>query len=322
MILRVDARDLIGDVIYTETISPTGDQTISVDRWRNPDPLKTPQAQFRDQYKRVWNTLNSVMYKYCNYIDQKRNINFSTHNPFQFQFINFGWFLIPFAAQADFWASVGRSPSANYPTHSEMVDLGLAGGFQFHGALGDVLLAEFLKTQEATSAGQTSGQDPESGAGRDLECEEFLTGPSQKGNFDQLVVSSNFTSSGFTSSKMKLWRRMLSFMSYRIALGQFLNRLRVMRNVFSEFTGGAFARSGHQSSSLALDLIYTTAGANDGEGLEAAYFNNKNELKDFIAAAMQARAAELGRSSGTLADMFSDEKGESQYMSANNPMAN
>jgi hypothetical protein len=314
-----DMRALIGDVRYDESISPAGVHSITTERWRDPNGIPV-EAQFRAQYKKVWDTLNSVLGKLCNHIDSRRNIDVTAYTPFQWATVNILGFPVPIPTNRnDFWALTDFDP--NYPTHDEMIDLGIAGGFQFQGIVGDVLFAEFVKSQEygSISGNQNpTGQDPASGEGRELSCDEFETGIGRKGEFSRIVVSS---AGNFTFSKLKLWRRMMAFTAYRIALGQFLNRFRVMRSVLAGVTGSAFGAAGYQASTMAMELIFETAGVTSGEGLEDAYFKNKEALKRFVAAAMQARSSDLGRSSGTLADMFKDEEGESQYSSANNPMA-
>lgn len=311
-----DMRALIGDIRYVESVSPAGVHSITTERWRDTSNTNnSPEAQFRQQYKKAWDTLNGVLGKLCRYVDGKKNMDYSQHNPFPW--VSAWGIPIPIPLPTDFWLSVSNT-SSTFPTHDEMIDLGIAGGFQFSGVLGDVLFAEFLKSQDSNSAGNTTGQDPGTGAGKALTCNEFDTANGQKADFNRIVASN---SGSLAFGKLKLWRRMIAFTSYRIALGQFINRFRVMRSVLAGVSGSAFGAAGYQASVMAMELVYETAGVTSGEGLDDAYFKNKEALKRFVAAAMQARSSELGRSSGTLADMFKDEEGESQYSAANNPMA-
>lgn len=294
--LLADARRLTGDVLYTETVSGTGNTRIQIQRQRNANPSDDPTEMYRQTLRLAWNSLNILMGKMCDYVDQKYNIDWNSHDPFPWVALGTG---------GGFWDALQTSGSGSSLTHltqADLIDLSFQ-SFQFRPVGGDLLFAAFLKSQEHKTPASTTTQDPKTGKGRRLDCDELDPMSGQKAQFEKLLES---TSGNFNTKKLKQWRQHFADVSIRIALGQWLGRLRSLKDFLSSTAGGVVGGRSLIVSSLAEQMILETAGVASAEQLELSYRNNREELRATFERIQATYAAELSAGSGTISDMFMD----------------
>ncbi|MBX7145435.1 MAG: hypothetical protein K1X79_13380 [Oligoflexia bacterium] len=294
--LLADARKLSGDVKYVETVAGTGSTLVSIQRERSSNPSDDPSQIFRSIMRTVWNKLNGLMFKMCDYYDGKQNIDPSTHDPFPVNGM---------AGLNDFWGSIDSSALVSWqvPTQSELTAVSFQ-SFTFKAVGADLLMAAFLKTQEQNMPVATNSQNPMTGHGRHLRCRELDASPGKPAEFERLLGSSSFS-----TNKLKEWRQNLAEVTIRVALGQWLGQLRVMLAFVDSVAGGMVGGAELLPSQLAFRMILETAGVESREALEESFRNNRAELRQLFARIESQYAGELARGSGSISQMFDDAKG-------------
>ncbi|MBX7145433.1 MAG: hypothetical protein K1X79_13370 [Oligoflexia bacterium] len=302
--LLADAKRLTGDVVYTETVAGTGNTRIETRRERSNNPADDPAEVYRQILKNVWKKLNGVLWKMCDYLDKKQNVSVTSHDPFPLS-VYFGF------SAADFWSSINGGASGwTAPTQTELADLSFQ-SFLFKAVGADLLFASYLKTQEHVMPAATTNQDPMSGQGRKLDCQQFETASGKPGQFETLLSDSGswFGGYAFSPKKLKEWRQTLAELSIRIALGQWLGQLRAMHSFLLSTAGGMAGGTSLISSQLAERMILETAGVNSPAELEESFHNNRAELRQVFERLQTQYAMELGQGSGTVSEMFKDSQG-------------
>ncbi|MBX7145096.1 MAG: hypothetical protein K1X79_11645 [Oligoflexia bacterium] len=292
--LLADAKRLTGDVVYTES-NQLGSLLKSARRERNTNPADQPPAIYYSMMKKVWESGNKLLKKMCEHYNSYTNKSPSSYDPFS-------WWS-GFGGATDFWDSL-TSPTTQWtaPTKQDLQDLSFQ-SFRFTSIGGDLLFAMFIKSQEFVNPTPSAGQDPSTGGGRSLRCEEFETTSNKPGEFDRLLSNSG---GSFSLSKLKEWRQTLFEVSVRIALGQWLNIFRIMHSFLMGVMPATAAAGSPVSYSLAAQLLFETVGVQDRKGLEEAFKNNRDELRAKFKLIEAGYSAELGRGAGSISEMFED----------------
>ncbi|MBX7143831.1 MAG: hypothetical protein K1X79_05220 [Oligoflexia bacterium] len=291
-----DAKKLLGDVIYTETYEPEGIVVSNVERWRSSNAGDDPSSVFRSMLKKSWNAGNLLLWKICEYTNSQEDVDVSSHDPLP-------WSVIIGSQASDFWASInGGAHGWIGPTNSNLLSLSFQ-SFQFKAVGADLLFASFKRTQEQVEAKPKVGADPMTGKGRKLDCEQLNTAFGGKAVFDDLLTNSG---GALSYANLKEFRQELFEVVLRIALGQWLDTLRVTRDFFLKVSSGFAGSSDYQPAQLALKMVYETAGVADSAQLEDSFRKNREQLEARFKSLESKYSAELGRGSGSIASMFSD----------------